>query len=180
PDWSFDSVAARRRLERFFHVAGLDGFGCADLPHAVAAAGALIDYVEATQHSACGHITGMRSYAISDTLMLDGTTRRHLEIDRTNSGATRGSLVGLLDHCATTMGARALRRWLAEPLRDFDLLRHRHQAVDTLVNAAPDNIRSTLRESTDIERIATRIALGSARPRDLTSLRATLHSLPRL
>lgn len=180
PDWNFDRVSARRRLEQFFKVAALDGFGCANLPHAVAAAGALIDYVEATQHSACRHIAAMHSYAISDTLILDAATRRHLEIDHAANGEVRGSLVSLLDHCTSAMGARALRRWLAEPLRDFEQLRQRHQAVGTLLNTDTDNIRSILRGSADIERIATRIALGSARPRDLTGLRTTLSGLPHL
>lgn len=180
PSWAFDSVSARRRLEKFFHVASLDGFGCADKPQAVAAAGALIDYVEATQRNACGHITALRSYAIGDTLVLDATTRRHLEIERTNSGASKDSLIGLIDCCVSALGARGLRRWVAEPLRDFERLRHRHQAVDTLVNARPDSLREALCRIADIERIATRIALGSARPRDLTGLGATLHRLPQI
>src|SRR5699024_4043218 len=151
--WAFDPVSARRRLQRFFQVAALDGFGCANLPQAVAAAGALIDYVETTQQQGCAHITAMRSYALDDTLILDAATRRHLEIEHSASGATRGSLVGLLDCCVTALGARALRRWLAEPLRDFERLRHRHQAVATLFDAHPDALRNALRETADIERI---------------------------
>src|SRR5699024_4790937 len=180
PTWHFDRVSARRRLQDFFHVAALDGFGCADRPHAVAAAGALIEYIEATQHNACAHITGMRSYAIDDTLILDAATRRHLEIDHNARGETRGSLIGLLDHCASAMGARMLPRWLAEPLRDFERLRHRHHAVGVLTNADNNSVRSQLRAVADIERIATRIALGTARPRDLTGLRNTLLALPQL
>src|SRR5699024_5987319 len=139
---------------------------------------ALIDYVEATQRTACSHIAGMRSYAIGDTLMLDAATRRHLEIERSNSGYTHGSPVGLIDCCVCALGARGLRRWLAEPLRDFERLRHRHQAVETLANHGPDHLREALRTIADIERIATRIALASARPRDLTGLGATLRQLP--
>src|SRR5699024_9959080 len=89
PAWHFDRVSARRRLQQFFHVAALDAFGCANQPHAVAAAGALIEYIEATQHNACAHIAAMRSYAIDDTLILDAATRRHLEIEHNASGETR-------------------------------------------------------------------------------------------
>src|SRR5699024_2679518 len=134
--WAFDPVSARRRLQRFFQVAALDGFGCANLPQ-----------------QGCAHIPAMRSYALDDTLILDAATRRHLEIEHSASGATRGSLVGLLDCCVTALGARALRRWLAEPLRDFERLRHRHQAVATLFDAHPDALRNALRETADIERI---------------------------
>src|SRR5699024_3313053 len=81
PAWLFDSVSAQRRLEQFFHVAALDGFGCAGMPRAIVAAGALVDYLETTQRSACSHITGMRSYTIGDALILDAATRRHLEIE---------------------------------------------------------------------------------------------------
>src|SRR5699024_501200 len=125
---------------QFFRVASLDGYGCSDKPQAIAAAGALIDYVEATQRTACSHITGMRSYAIDDTLILDATTRRHLEIERNNSGDTHASLLGRIDCCVCALGARSLRRWLAAPLRDFDRLRHRHQAVETLVHHGPDDL----------------------------------------
>jgi len=178
PAWHFDTISARRKLEEFFAVAQLDGFGCAHLPRAIAAAGALLDYVEVTQQAALSHIARLRTYAVTDTLVLDAATRRNLEIDHSASGDTRHSLVGLLDRCASTMGARALRRWLAEPLRDFDHLRHRHQAIDTLTGHAHEPLRATLREITDVERIATRIALGSARPRDLSGLATTLAVLP--
>ncbi|MFC3102818.1 DNA mismatch repair protein MutS [Salinisphaera aquimarina] len=178
PAWLFDAVSARRRLEDFFEVAQLDAYGCADLPRAIAAAGALVDYVEATQRAALNHITSLRTYAITDTLVLDGPTRRNLEIEHSAAGDTRHSLVGLLDRCATSMGARALRRWLAEPLRNFDILRHRHQAIDTLARGAQTSLHNQLREIPDVERIATRIALASARPRDLSGLASALVALP--
>ena len=178
PAWLFDAVSARRKLTQFFGVAQLDGFGCGDMPRAIAAAGALVDYVEATQHAALAHIASMRTYAITDTLILDAATRRNLEIERSATGDTRHSLVGLLDRCATAMGARALRRWLAEPTRDFNTLRHRHQAIATLMNGAYEPVSDKLRSMVDVERIATRIALGSARPRDLSGLAAALAGLP--
>ncbi|ROO27701.1 DNA mismatch repair protein MutS [Salinisphaera orenii MK-B5] len=180
PAWLFDAVSARRKLTAFFDVAQLDGFGCADKPRAIAAAGALLDYVETTQQAALPHIAAMRTYSVTDTLVLDGATRRNLEIDRSATGDTRHSLVGLLDRCATAMGARALRRWVAEPLRDFDTLRHRHQAIDTLSAGRHDPLHAVLAEIADVERIATRIALRSARPRDLSGLSIALATLPRV
>ncbi|RJS94439.1 DNA mismatch repair protein MutS [Salinisphaera sp. Q1T1-3] len=178
PPWVFDAVSARRRLEQFFGVAQLDGFGCGDLPRAIAAAGALIDYVEATQHVALAHIASMRTYSITDTLILDAATRRNLEIERSATGDTRHSLIGLLDRCATPMGARALRRWVAEPTRDFNTLAHRHQAIETLMGGAWEGLTSKLRSMVDVERIATRIALATARPRDLSGLAGALAGLP--
>jgi DNA mismatch repair protein MutS len=178
PSWLFDAISARRRLEGFFEVAQLDAFGCADLPRAIAAAGALIDYVEATQQAALSHIKSLRTYAVTDTLVLDASTRRNLEIERSASGDTRHSLVGLLDRCATPMGARALRRWLAEPLRNFDILRHRHLAIETLLSGSHAGLSERLKEIPDVERIATRIALASARPRDLSGLNRALTALP--
>ena len=178
PAWVFDAVSARRKLEAFFQVAQLDGFGCATKPRAIAAAGALLDYVEATQHAALAHIGAMRTFGVADTLILDAATRRHLEIEQAAGGDPRHSLVGLLDRCVTAMGARGLRRWLAEPLRDFNALRHRHQAIDTLIHGGHADLHDHLRGIADIERIATRIALASARPRDLAGLRVGLAALP--
>ena len=91
PAWLFDAVSARRKLTAFFDVAQLDGFGCADKPRAIAAAGALLDYVETTQQAALPHIAAMRTYSVTDTLVLDGATRRNLEIDRSATGDTRHS-----------------------------------------------------------------------------------------
>lgn len=178
PAWLFDAVSARRKLEGFFGVAQLDGFGCGDLPRAIAAAGALIDYVETTQHAALAHIASMRTYAVTDTLILDAATRRNLEIEASATGDTKHSLIGLLDRCATAMGARALRRWAAEPTRHFNALAHRHQAIETLMRGAYETLADKLRAMADVERIATRIALGSARPRDLSGLAAALAGLP--
>ena len=178
PAWLFDAISARRRLEDFFEVAQLDAFGCADLPRAIAAAGALVDYVEATQQAALAHIKSLRTYAVTDTLVLDASTRRNLEIERSATDDTRHSLVGLLDRCVTPMGARALRRWLAEPLRNFDILRHRHLAIETLLSGSHAGLAERLKEVPDVERIATRIALASARPRDLSGLSRALIALP--
>src|SRR5699024_4790054 len=102
--------------------------------------------------------------------ILDGATRRNLEIEASASGDTRHSLIGLLDRCTTPMGARMLRRWIAEPTRDFNTLAHRYQAIETLMGGAGNDLMDELRTLVDAERIATRIALGSARPRDLSGL----------
>ncbi len=180
PPWLFDAVSARRRLTEHFDVAGLDAFGCADLPRAIAAAGALLVYVGTTQQSALSHLQSMRTYRINDTLILDRATRRHLALHAEPENPQSPSLIGLLDHSTTAMGARGLRRWLAEPLTDFDALAARHQAVGALADWGTRDLGAAFAPMADVERIATRIAMASARPRDLAGLANTLARLPEL
>ncbi|NNC22671.1 DNA mismatch repair protein MutS [Salinisphaera sp. USBA-960] len=180
PPWLFDAVSARRRLTEHFEVAGLDAFGCTNLPRAIAAAGALLAYVRSTQGSALAHLRAMRTYRIDDTLILDSATRRHLALDAGRDATQSASLIGLIDRSATAMGARGLRRWLAEPLTDFETLAARHQAVGALISAGTSELADALAPLADVERIATRIALATARPRDLAGLANTLAQLPAL
>lgn len=181
PPWHFDATSARRKLIDTFSVQSLKAYGCEHLPCAIAAAGALLTYVQETQRAALPHIAGMRTEDHDEALILDATTRRNLEIDTSVSGRDDLTLVGVLDTCATTMGARALRRWAARPPRDHNILRARHQALSALHEAsAYIDIHKLLSSVVDIERILTRIALRSARPRDLTGLRAALENLPQL
>ncbi len=179
--WHFDHDTALRQLTRFFGTRDLSGFGCADLALAVAAAGALLGYVEETQKSALPHLTGMAVESLADTIALDAATRRNLELDSHPSGRTEHTLLGVLDRSTTPMGARALRRWLHRPLRERTVLRRRHQALATLVDQRRYGaLREALRGVGDLERILARVALRSARPRDLSTLRDGLALTPTL
>ncbi len=179
--WHFDAETATRRLCAFFSVRDLSGFGCAGMPLAIAAAGALLGYVEETQKSALPHLSGLAVESAGDTLALDAVTRRNLELDTHPGGDMRHTLLGVLDETATPMGARTLRRWLHRPLRDQTTLRRRYQAIDSLIEQRRfEPLREVLRGIGDLERILARVALRSARPRDLSTLRDGLLSAPRL
>jgi DNA mismatch repair protein MutS len=181
PPWHFDGDAARRELNRFFGTRDLSGFGVDGLPLAIAAAGCLLGYVEETQKSALPHLTGMAVEAASETIALDAATRRNLELDTHPSGRIEHTLLGVLDETVTPMGARALRRWLTRPLRARAPLRLRHQAIGALIEArAYEPLRERLRGVGDLERILARVALCSARPRDLSTLRDGLAAAPGL
>jgi DNA mismatch repair protein MutS len=179
PPWHFDVDAAARELNRFFGTRDLGGFGVDGMPLAVAAAGCLLGYVEETQKSALPHLTGMAVESASETIALDAATRRNLELDTHPSGRTEHSLLGVLDETVTPMGARALRRWLTRPLRSRPVLRHRHQAIGMLIDhRSHESLREQLRGIGDLERILARVALRSARPRDLSTLRDGLAAAP--
>ncbi|AGG89717.1 MULTISPECIES: DNA mismatch repair protein MutS [Rhodanobacter] len=181
PPWHFDGDAAKRGLNRFFGTRDLGGFGVDKLPLAVAAAGCLLGYVEETQKSALPHLTGMAVESASETIALDAATRRNLELDTHPSGRTEHTLLGVLDETVTPMGARALRRWLTRPLRSREVLRQRHQAIGMLIDGRRgEMLRETLRGIGDLERILARVALRSARPRDLSTLRDGLLAAPEL
>jgi DNA mismatch repair protein MutS len=179
--WHFDGDAARRELNRFFGTRDLGGFGVDRMPLAIAAAGCLLGYVEETQKSALPHLSGMAVESAGETIALDAATRRNLELDTHPSGRTEHTLLGVLDESVTPMGARLLRRWLNRPLRSRELLRGRHQAIGTLIdNRQYEALREQLRGIGDLERILARVALRSARPRDLSTLRDGLAAAPAL
>jgi DNA mismatch repair protein MutS len=181
PPWHFESDAARRELNRFFGTRDLGGFGVDKLPLAIGAAGCLLGYVEETQKSALPHLSGMAVEAASETIALDAATRRNLELDTHPSGRTEHTLLGVLDETVTPMGARLLRRWLNRPLRSRDVLRGRHQAIGALLDSHRyEALREQLRGIGDLERILARVALRSARPRDLSTLRDGLLAAPEL
>jgi DNA mismatch repair protein MutS len=181
PPWHFESDAARRELNRFFGTRDLSGFGVDGLPLAIGAAGCLLGYVEETQKSALPHLSGMAVESASETIALDAATRRNLELDTHPSGRTEHTLLGVLDETVTPMGARLLRRWLNRPLRSREVLRARHQAIGTLIdNRRYEALREQLRGIGDLERILARVALRSARPRDLSTLRDGLLAAPEL
>jgi DNA mismatch repair protein MutS len=179
--WHFDATTATRELARFFGTRDLSGFGCANLPLAIAAAGALLGYVEETQKSALPHIGGLAIENAGETIALDAATRRNLELDAPPGGNVEHTLIGVIDRTITPMGARLLRRWLHRPLRDRDAVALRRHAVDALIaTSSHEALREVLRGVGDLERILARVALRSARPRDLSTLRDGLALAPRL
>lgn len=181
PPWQFEDETATRALSEQLGTRSLEGFGVEGLPLGIAAAGALLQYVRDTQRTALPHLQSLRVERREHTLHLDATTRRNLEIDSSSSGRDEATLVALLDTTTTTMGARALRRLVNRPITDHDELRLRHAAVAELVaDSRHAALRETLQPIGDIERILARVALRSARPRDLTGLRASLAALPPL
>ncbi|MGZ8155343.1 MAG: DNA mismatch repair protein MutS [Burkholderiales bacterium] len=179
--WQFDSDAARRTLCRQFETLDLSGFGATDHPTAVAAAGALLDYAKATQGTAIAHVKSMTVEQPGACVRMDPATRRNLEISETIRGEAAPTLLSLIDTCATGMGSRWLRHALHHPLRDRAAVRARHGAVAALLaSAAHEAVHGVLKTCVDAERITARIALRSARPRDLSGLRQTLRQLPQL
>jgi len=183
PDWHFDSEAANRELCAHFRTASLSGFGADGLRPAIAAAGALLRYAQATQTRALPHVQSLTVERDGAYLGLDTATRRNLELTETLRGQPAPTLCSLLDRCVTAMGSRFLRHELHHPLRDTAIPAARHAAIEALIDdggARLGELRQTLRGFADIERIAGRIALFSARPRDLSSLRESLQQLAEL
>jgi DNA mismatch repair protein MutS len=179
--WQFDLDAATANLTKQFNTRDLQGFGCADMPAAIAAAGALIEYVKHTQRAALPHMNSLSVEVTSQYVQLDAATRRNLEIDVTLRGEAAPTLYSLLNTTQTAMGARLLRHWLHHPLRDRNLVAKRHQAVSELINTDKfQSLQLKLKAIGDIERMTTRVALGTARPRDLSGLRDSLLQLPAL
>ncbi|MCI4567368.1 DNA mismatch repair protein MutS [Lysobacter sp. CFH 32150] len=179
--WLFDADSGRRQLLQFFGLHDLSGFGIDDKPRAIAAAGALLGYVEETQKQRLPHLTAIAVEASDGAIAMNAATRRHLELDSRIDGDVKATLLGVLDSTITPMGGRLLWRWLHRPLRDRRVLGERHHAVATLIDQRTDDtLRETFRALGDLERILTRVALRSARPRDLSTLRDGLGLLPAL
>lgn len=178
--WQFDADTAHQLLTSQFRTYDLQAFGCADMSVAICAAGALLDYVKQTQRSSLPHIHSLRVEQIGQYLQLDAATRRNLEIDQTLRGESEPTLFSLLNSTRSPMGARLLRYWLHHPIVDQVEIFQRQEAVQTMQSGLADSIRLCLSTLSDIERIAARIALASARPRDLSALRDSLSSLPNL
>jgi DNA mismatch repair protein MutS len=181
PPWHFDLESATRALTDQFLTRDLAGFGCADKPLGVAAAGALLAYVRETQKAALPHLLALTTEERDAALIMDPATRRNLELDESLAGKPELTLAAVFDRTATAMGGRLLRRWLHRPVRDHGTLRLRYHAVGTLLEAARHvALADLLRTVGDLERILARVALRSARPRDLNQLRAALGCLPAL
>lgn len=181
PPWHFDLDSCRQLILKQFNCHDLKGFGCEHLPAAICAAGCLLQYVRDTQFNALPHIQGIAVENEGDSISLDAASRRNLELDSHPSGQLQYTLLGVLDKTATAMGSRCLRRWLHRPLRDQAIVNGRYACIASLIdNELYRDLQTSLRQVGDIERISSRIALKSARPRDLLTLRLTLAVLPEL
>ncbi|QNB01516.1 DNA mismatch repair protein MutS [Massilia sp. Se16.2.3] len=181
PDWHFDVVKGHKALLDQLNVATLTGFGAEGLGAAFGAAGALLRYAQATQGRGLQHVNSLSVESENEFIGLDAATRRNLELTETIRGQESPTLFSLLDGCKTAMGSRLLRHWLHHARRDQAVARSRHEAIAALAQAdAGAGLSGTLGEVPDIERITTRIALLSVRPRDLASLRDGLKQLPAL
>lgn len=179
PMWDFDAEHASSALREQFKTSALLSDPNCSL--AIPAAGALLAYLKITQCQTLPHLTNLTLEHSSEFLLLDAATQRHLEIFAPNLGQHRHCLLHTIDHTASAMGSRLLQRWLAKPLRDHIILTQRQTAIQALLDQQLEtNIHDFARELCDLERISTRIALRSARPRDLVALRYTLGILPNL
>jgi DNA mismatch repair protein MutS len=181
PAWQFEPAEATRSLRDQFRVQDLSGLGMDSMPAAVAATGAVLHYARATQQHNLPHLQPPRLEQVQDFVVLDAATRRNLELEQGLGGRSEHSLLGVLDSTVNPMGSRMLRRWLQRPLQDRQALGQRLDAVESLLESGLQaGMRDALERLGDLERIVARIALGSARPRDLCQLRATLSQLPAL
>jgi DNA mismatch repair protein MutS len=178
--WRFDEAASRDRLCSHFGVLSLDGFGCAGLPLAIGAAGAILAYLEENNRRLLPNLTGLRTYSAAGGMALDGYTRRNLELLRNGrTGRVEGSLLSILDHTRTAMGGRLLRRWLGQPLLDLPEINQRLDSVEALVQADSlrGQVRSLLARIGDLERQVGRISQGLAGPRELLDLAESLQAV---
>lgn len=181
PDWRFDFDTARTELLDHFRTISLDGFGCEHLPVAICAAGALIYYLHETQKQEVEHILSLHTYTLSDFMVLDADTQRNLELTTSiRDGSTNGTLLEVLDQTMTSMGGRKVRQCLLQPLLDEKNIQDRLDAVDELKKQInlQEELREALGKMSDIERLITRISLGSVNGRDLHSLKDSLHLIP--
>ena len=177
----FNHGTAYRRLTQHFGTANLSGFGCEHLELATSAAGAALAYLEEMHKSSLGHVSGLTIYYPGDYMVLDPATRRNLELTRSlRDGGRRGTLLWVVDRTVTAMGARLLKAWIERPLLDLGQIRARHEAVGELVNrpVMRADLRALLQEVHDLERLAGRVAVGTATARDLVALKASLVALP--
>ncbi|MEM9253896.1 MAG: DNA mismatch repair protein MutS [Pseudomonadota bacterium] len=181
PPWEFDLEAARRALNTQFQTRDLSGFGCEEFTLAIGAAGCLMQYVKDTQRSSLPHIRSLSSENRDDSVIMDAATRRNLEIDINLTGGDSNTLLSVMDKTITAMGSRLLRRWLHRPLTNVPQIEERQQAVRALCDHyLYETVRGALKPIGDMERILTRVALRSARPRDLTRMQSSLAALPQL
>ncbi|HEX4584962.1 MAG TPA: DNA mismatch repair protein MutS [Burkholderiaceae bacterium] len=180
-EWHFDAELGEQRLRELLGVSHLDAYAVSGRPAALAACAALLGYAEQTQKQPLSHITTLRFEAESDTIGLDPATRRNLELTEALHDPQGPCLLSVLDRCRTGMGSRRLRLWLSQPLRDRSKAEARHRVIETLLESPRAAlIRDALAQLPDLDRIASRIALKSARPRELAALRDALAPIGRI
>ncbi|MGB9879337.1 MAG: DNA mismatch repair protein MutS, partial [Anaerolineae bacterium] len=182
-DWHFDLGNAQHALLEHFGVASLDGYGCAGLPLAISAAGAIVQYLQETQKATLQQLTQLSTYSTQAFMTLDAATRRNLELMSTiRSGTVRGSLLGVLDDTQTAMGSRLLRQWLSQPLLDVAALERRLDGVQAFHDDIPRRtaLRALLKRIADMERLTNRVVQRIATPRDLIGLRDSLQTVSQI
>ncbi len=177
PMWEFELETARQQLNLQFGTHDLIGFGVEKATLALRAAGCLLQYVKDTQRTALPHIRSLTMERQQDTVIMDAATRRNLELTQNLSGGTENTLSSVLDQCVTPMGSRMLKRWLHTPIRHKAVLENRQQAIAALQEIG-DELQPFLRQVGDLERVLARLALRSARPRDLARMRHAFQQLP--
>ena len=181
PEWEFEYNSAQRALCQQFETNSLDGFGVEPYPNAICAAGALLQYVKFTQRESVPFIQNIKIESRSNFVVMDAATRRNLEITKNLQGSTDNTLWNVMDKTSTSMGSRLLKRWLHHPLRDITKIKERQDAILAIISTQKlAEMQRELKTICDIERITTRITLGTARPRDLTGLLQSLVSLPNI
>lgn len=181
--WYFDDEVCRKKLLEHFEVSSFAGLGLADYDCGIISAGALLQYLLETQKNSLSNLTHITPYAAGKFMMIDSSTRRNLELCETlREKQKRGSLLWVLDKTKTAMGARTLRKYVEQPLIDKTEIIRRLDAVQELKEQAisREEIREYLSPMYDLERLITKIAYGSANPRDLTAFRSSLEMLPAL
>lgn len=179
PDWYFDSDSSYRLICEYYQTTTIDGFGIAPDDPALSAAGCLLQYLHDTHKYHLPPLKPLQKQRDHQYLLLDATTRRNLELEYTLNGESKHSLIATINRCSTAAGVRTLKRWINQPLIQHEYILERQEAVTALLTHADlDEIAKTLRATADIERITTRIALQTAKPRELAQLRDTLMQLP--
>ncbi len=179
PEWWFDEQSARKNLNQQFATQDLQGFGCEDFHTSISAAGGLLQYVQDTQRTALPHIHCLKAEQHDSAIILDTISRRNLEIDFSLSGNKEHTLMSVLDQTSTAMGSRLLGRWLNRPLRDHAQLEQRYQSIEQLlIDNQYETLAQLLKQIGDIERVLSRIAIRTARPRDFERLKNSLSIYP--
>ena len=179
PDWHFNQTTAESIIKEQYKVKDLTGFGCQDMTSAISALGGLIQYLNETQKIGLPHLQTPKINLADDIIQIDAVSRRNLEIETGLVEGRSHTLLNVIDTTSTVMGGRLLRRWCQQPIRNHDILKLRHDAVEKLLNnRCHSDFHESMRGICDIERIMSRVALKSAKPRDLTQLRSSLALLP--
>ena len=179
PVWEFELVTAKTLLNRQFGTQSLEGFGVEQAEVGLCAAGCVLHYAQETQRTALPHVQSIQLQQNSETVLLDAATRRNLELTQNLAGGTEATLAAVLDKCVTPMGSRLLKRWIHQPIRDLNKLQKRQDVIATLQESGLiELLQPCLQQVGDMERILARVALRSARPRDLTRLRTALAQIP--
>ena len=181
PAWHFETQSCKKRLTEHFGTQDLVAYGCNDKYPVIQAAGGILHYAKTMLQNKLEHIYSLNTYQTDDSLVLDAISRRNLEIDTNLSGGTTHTLAAILDHCATAMGSRLMIRWLNQPLRNQVMINARLDSIEAIIAQQNDDaLHQSLKKMGDMQRILSRVALYSARPRDLLQLGRALNALPDL